>query len=323
MEKTKEKHSISRVLESLPGEMALVTAEGTLLACKGAGGTKDYRAWPAISLFSDTEKACRLHWLVPGDRDPALTVGLLELLLGELVAAGQGYWFKRLLTEPAASLSGIEMPPEVQNSMPCRLGALKVAELAAEEAQEALRTLLPDMRTYRLGSGFVILKLPAHLELARDWSESIMALLAEELMLDPLMIDGETVSDIGLLRLYASALESICEALYAKGTRGVQPLLAYLPELIAGGLIDDPLTLIRDLGRIIEPVLKDPDLSQTAAAFIQTNLSISETAQNLFLHRNTLVYRLGKIEKLTGLDLKRLDHAMAFVLLKAGRGADR
>ena len=39
---------------------------------------------------------------------------------------------------------------------------------------------------------------------------------------------------------------------------------------------------------------------------------MSETARKLFVHRNTLVYRLEKIKKLTGLDLREFDDAITF-----------
>ena len=42
------------------------------------------------------------------------------------------------------------------------------------------------------------------------------------------------------------------------------------------------------------------------------NLNVSETSRKLFVHRNTLVYRLEKIKKLTGLDLRQFDHAIVF-----------
>jgi carbohydrate diacid regulator len=39
---------------------------------------------------------------------------------------------------------------------------------------------------------------------------------------------------------------------------------------------------------------------------------VSETSRKLFVHRNTLVYRLEKIKKITGLDLREFDHAIIF-----------
>ncbi len=50
----------------------------------------------------------------------------------------------------------------------------------------------------------------------------------------------------------------------------------------------------------------------TIQRFFDNNLNVSETARKLFVHRNTLVYRLEKIKKLTGLDLREFDHAIVF-----------
>ena len=44
--------------------------------------------------------------------------------------------------------------------------------------------------------------------------------------------------------------------------------------------------------------------------FFENNLNISETARQLYLHRNTLVYRLEKIEKQLGLDIRRFEEAL-------------
>ncbi len=46
--------------------------------------------------------------------------------------------------------------------------------------------------------------------------------------------------------------------------------------------------------------------------FFDNSLNISETSRKLFVHRNTLVYRLGKIKKQTGLDLREFDQAIVF-----------
>ena len=48
----------------------------------------------------------------------------------------------------------------------------------------------------------------------------------------------------------------------------------------------------------------------TINKFFENNLNVSETSRKLFVHRNTLVYRLEKIKKLTGLDLREFDNAI-------------
>ena len=50
----------------------------------------------------------------------------------------------------------------------------------------------------------------------------------------------------------------------------------------------------------------------TINRFFENNLNVSETSRKLFVHRNTLVYRLEKIKKLTGLDLREFDDAIIF-----------
>ncbi|MFI3115847.1 MAG: helix-turn-helix domain-containing protein [Clostridia bacterium] len=56
----------------------------------------------------------------------------------------------------------------------------------------------------------------------------------------------------------------------------------------------------------------DEETLSTIKAFFDNNLNVSETSRKLFVHRNTLVYRLGKIRKITGLDLRKFDHAIVF-----------
>lgn len=56
----------------------------------------------------------------------------------------------------------------------------------------------------------------------------------------------------------------------------------------------------------------DRETLMTIQGFFENNLNVSETSRKLFVHRNTLVYRLEKIRKLTGLDLREFDNAITF-----------
>ncbi|MCR5136397.1 MAG: helix-turn-helix domain-containing protein [Oscillospiraceae bacterium] len=56
----------------------------------------------------------------------------------------------------------------------------------------------------------------------------------------------------------------------------------------------------------------DEDTLETINRFFENNLNVSETSRKLYVHRNTLVYRLEKIKKITGLDLREFDHAIVF-----------
>lgn len=62
-------------------------------------------------------------------------------------------------------------------------------------------------------------------------------------------------------------------------------------------------------------VLKDDDLYACIDAFFRNNLNVAETSRNAFLHRNTLLYRIDKIHKLTGLNIRNFEDAITFKLL--------
>lgn len=56
----------------------------------------------------------------------------------------------------------------------------------------------------------------------------------------------------------------------------------------------------------------DRETLYTIQKFFENNLNVSETSRQLYVHRNTLVYRLDKVKKMTGLDLRIFDHAIVF-----------
>lgn len=56
----------------------------------------------------------------------------------------------------------------------------------------------------------------------------------------------------------------------------------------------------------------DQETLLTIQKFFENNLNVSETSRQLYVHRNTLVYRLDKIQKITGLDLRNFDDAITF-----------
>lgn len=56
----------------------------------------------------------------------------------------------------------------------------------------------------------------------------------------------------------------------------------------------------------------DEETITTVSRFFENNLNVSETSRQLYIHRNTLVYRLDKIYKMTGLDLRLFEDAIIF-----------
>ena len=61
-----------------------------------------------------------------------------------------------------------------------------------------------------------------------------------------------------------------------------------------------------------DPGSLDDEIVSTAYKFFENNLNVSETSRQLFIHRNTLVYRIEKLQKATGLDVRTFDDALTF-----------
>lgn len=84
------------------------------------------------------------------------------------------------------------------------------------------------------------------------------------------------------------------------------------PELISGISYDKAKKFVEKM-LVDFDIFNDDELMQTLNVFFKNSLNLSETSRELYIHRNTLVYRLDKIYRMTGLDPKQFDDA---VLLK-------
>ncbi len=86
---------------------------------------------------------------------------------------------------------------------------------------------------------------------------------------------------------------------------GIARLIYHLPTTLCE-------TFLREVFKKGSIESLDHETLFTIQRFFENNLNVSETSRKLFVHRNTLVYRLEKIKKLTGLDLREFDHAIIF-----------
>lgn len=67
--------------------------------------------------------------------------------------------------------------------------------------------------------------------------------------------------------------------------------------------------------KIIAPVFEDVDLMHTVNAFLNNGMNVSKTARALYMHRNTLNYRLKALYKKTGIDVRSFEMAVTFKIL--------
>ena len=86
---------------------------------------------------------------------------------------------------------------------------------------------------------------------------------------------------------------------------GIARLIYQLPTTLCE-------TFLREIFKKGSIVGLDQETLFTIQKFFENNLNVSETSRKLFVHRNTLVYRLVKIKKLTGHVLREFDDAIEF-----------
>ena len=93
--------------------------------------------------------------------------------------------------------------------------------------------------------------------------------------------------------------------IHAYSTLGIGRLIYQLPVSLCEMFMNEVFTEQM-------PDTFDEETLTTINKFFENNLNVSETARQLFVHRNTLVYRLEKIWKSTGLDIRVFDDALTF-----------
>ena len=142
----------------------------------------------------------------------------------------------------------------------------------------------------------------------------IVDTLSMEAMVGIRISYGTIIDELkGVSRSYKEASMALEVGRVFYGERGV---LAY-NELGIGRLIHQlPKSLCEMfLSEVLEgnaTELFDDEELITVYTFFDNSLNISETARQLFIHRNTLVYRLEKIQKKTGLDVRVFEDALTF-----------
>ena len=84
-------------------------------------------------------------------------------------------------------------------------------------------------------------------------------------------------------------------------------------EDIPEGKLGDYLSVLLD--NEAKELMRDEEMINTAEEFLENSLNVSETSRNLYMHRNTLMYRLDKIERIMGLNLRKFSDAVTFRII--------
>lgn len=91
------------------------------------------------------------------------------------------------------------------------------------------------------------------------------------------------------------------------GSLGIGRLIYQLPDNLCQMFIEE-------IFKNADPSSFDEEIVSTVYKFFENNLNVSETSRQLFIHRNTLVYRIEKLKAVTGLDVRVFDDALTFMI---------
>jgi hypothetical protein len=105
----------------------------------------------------------------------------------------------------------------------------------------------------------------------------------------------------------------------AARTHGAKGVRVLEDDLVAGLVVDAPLVAgmvyERTIGKLLAAEGQDgPALLSTLRAFLEADGSLNAAAARSFVHRNTMLYRLNKVEKITGLSVRALNDQVLWVL---------
>lgn len=159
----------------------------------------------------------------------------------------------------------------------------RMAEWEEQKQMEELAHVLADtvssetLCRIRIACGTIAYSLK---EVSRSYKEARMALEVAEIFYSSRNVI--TYEELGIGRLIYQLPVPLCEM--------------FLKEVFGDF---DPATL-------------DEETLTTVYQFLDNDLNLSETSRQLFVHRNTLVYRLEKLQKTVGLDVRQFEDAMTF-----------
>jgi carbohydrate diacid regulator len=145
-------------------------------------------------------------------------------------------------------------------------------------------------------------------------ANTIVSTIQGELMIKTAVGIGTTVNSIGeLARSYQEAEVALEvgkvfdteKEVISYENLGIGRLIYQLPTTLCEMFLAEAFK-----NKSIENL--DQETVLTIQKFFENNLNVSETARSLFVHRNTMVYRLEKVKRITGLDIRNFDHAVIF-----------
>lgn len=198
--------------------------------------------------------------------------------------------------------------------------------LLAVEATEELMGNLLEILTALLGDPIVQIKSNTYAVINRNDHKDIAHptylsdVLASELLYKVKIGIGASVENVKDWHFSLRTAETLIELgkvfLPGQNTYTFKDLA--IPMLTSGLPPQELSYLMKHFNCSIDKIISNNELLVTARGFFKNNLNITDTSRSLYLHRNTLIYRLNKIQEITGFDLRNFNDALLFNIMING-----
>ena len=261
------------------------------------------------------------------DDDSEDTLLKLERLVKSYKASDRReYFLERVLRGEvsAAQLLKGAKKFHIDTNMEFGIYYIEVRGQSNVDVQEMLETFFASQTSFFVvpmgAEHFVVLKSIRKNERKESFTETaqmILDMLNTQAMLDAKIACGNTKGQLDCL------IEGYKEARLAMKIGKIFYLQDYIFDYSNLGLgrliyelpIDVCKAYVKEVFGDEAPNDLDEEMITTIKVFFDNGLNVSETARQLYVHRNTLVYRLEKIEKAIGLDIRSFDNALTYKIV--------
>lgn len=314
--------TLKHMHKEMPLRVDVIDKNGTVLAGTHAGSVGGQAPQGTCRLpLQDTPYVIAVEGEGPAAEHVAI---LAAMLLGETAVASprekKEIWLRSLLDGEWDGAGDNPDTGDLSEYVPCRVIAIRSDTPRAEGVQKMVKKVFPDpgqCLTCVMDGRTLALIVPEAGQDREDFAQLAQALL--DTMENELDVDGAAgISALaGAVTEISGAYGQAQSALHAGAAKG--SIRLYDDMVLERMVYALPGDVRRSLaGRLMDGegnCLLDKEMLHTAEVFLESGLNLSETARRLYVHRNTLIYRLDKIQKTIGLDLRDFHGAMVFRVL--------
>ncbi len=141
----------------------------------------------------------------------------------------------------------------------------------------------------------------------------IVDLMMSDLYVKVSFFIGEMITDISEASKLFRWYRKIGQACYGEGSNKVSYLKDLFPNYLVSLLDDETKQYISNA--LLKDALDDQELIKTIQVYLQSNSNVTEASKKMFLHRNSLQYRIDKFIEWTGIDIKNFEGAVTTYLI--------